>query len=386
MENDVKIFEAIDSKEPAMISFLEKLVNIDSAKDNLEGIHQVASHIKDKLTEIGFDEVKLIETPNAPTHVFGHKKAKDPNAKKVMIMGHMDTVFPKGTTAQRPFTIKERKAFGPGVLDMKSGITIGLFTMESLLENGWQDKDVTVFFCGDEENAHPTTNAAELFMEFAKDKDAIFNMESGRPDGGVIIGRKGTAKPTFRIKGIGAHAGNEPEKGASAILEAAHKIIEIHKLTNMEKGTTFNVGTIKGGVVFNAVPDNATFEVDIRALTLAEMDQAIESLKKVAEKTYIPGTETTIEDAEAAFPPMETTEKVKSLFALVQEQGKKLDIDINGFVVGGGSDAAWTVKAGAATVCSMGCRGGLNHSIDEYILLDGLTERAKLLALCIDAV
>jgi Acetylornithine deacetylase/Succinyl-diaminopimelate desuccinylase and related deacylases len=386
MFNEAKVFKAIEEKEPQMIAFLERLVNIESAIDSPEGIHEVATIVRDKLASLGFDEAKLIETPNAPTHVFGHKAAKDPNAKKIMIMGHMDTVFPKGTVAQRPFTIKDRTAYGPGVLDMKSGITLSLFALEALFEDGWQEKDITVFFCGDEETAHPMTNAADLFMEFAKDKDAVFNMESGRPDGGVIIGRKGTAKPTFKIKGIGAHAGNEPEKGASAILEAAHKIIEIQNLTDMEKGTTFNVGTIKGGVVFNAVPDNATFEVDIRALTIPDMEQALKDLKAISEKTYIAGTETVVEGLVASYPPMETTDKVKELFALIQEQGRKLGIEIEGFVVGGGSDAAWTVKAGAATVCSMGSRGGLNHSVDEFILLDGFVERAKLLALCADAV
>ena len=383
--NTEQIFKSIDSKEPAMLKFLETLVNIDSAKDSLEGIHQVAEHIKAKLVELGFD-AKLVETPGAATHVFGHKAAKDPNAKKVMIMGHMDTVFPKGTVAARPFTIKERKAFGPGVLDMKSGITVGLFALEAMYEDGWQDKDITVFFCGDEETAHPFTNAGDLFEETAKGKDAVFNMESGRPDGGVIIGRKGTANPIMNIKGIGAHAGNEPEKGASAILEAAHKIIDIHNLTDLASGTTFNVGTIKGGVVFNAVPDNASLSIDIRATTLAEMEKALDNLQKIADKTYIQGTETTLEKMRPAFPPMETTEQVKSLFALVQEQGRKLGIEIEGFVVGGGSDASHTVKVGAPTVCSMGSRGGLNHSVDENILLDGMIERVKLLALCIEAV
>lgn len=103
MENDVKIFEAIDSKEPAMISFLEKLVNIDSGKDNLEGIHQVASHIKDKLTEIGFDEVKLIETPNAPTHVFGHKKSKRSQCKKSNDHGTYGHSVPKRNCSSTSF-------------------------------------------------------------------------------------------------------------------------------------------------------------------------------------------------------------------------------------------------------------------------------------------
>lgn len=386
MKNMETVLKNLETKTPDMISFLEKLVNIDSGKDHLAGIHEIAEQIKKKLEDLHFEDVRLIETPNAPTHVYGHKSAKTPNPKKIMIMGHMDTVFPIGTAAKRPFTIRDGHAYGPGVLDMKGGITIGLFALEALFENGFEDKDVTVFFCGDEETAHPHTNAAEQFMEFAQGKDAVFNMESGRPDGTVIIGRKGTAQPIVNIKGIGAHAGNEPEKGASAILEASHKVIDIHQLTDMKKGVTFNVGTIKGGVAGNAVPDFATFEVDIRALTIPDMEQALKDLQKVSEKTYIPNTETTIEGLVAAYPPMETTEKVQKLFELVHEQGKKLGIDVQGVVSGGGSDASWTVKAGAATICAMGPRGGLNHSVDEYIVLEGMTERAKLLALCIDAV
>lgn len=379
-----KALDSIAAKQQPMLDFLAKLVNIDSGIDNPAGIDQVAHIVGDKLAQLGFD-VQYLTYPDACTHVLAHKAGK--TAKNILIMGHMDTVFPKGTAAARPFTIKDGHLYGPGVLDMKGGITAALFALEAMYEDGWQDKNITVFFCGDEETGHPKTNAIEVFEQQAKGKDAVFNMESGRPDGGVVIGRKGVIIPELSIKGKSAHAGNEPEKGASAVLELAHKTVDLHNLNNKETGTTVNVGIVKGGVAQNVVPAEAYAKIDIRFTKVAEAENAVKALREIAAKTYVPGTETTLTNDNIVFMPMETTDAVKKLFSLVQEQGKKLGIpEIQGFVMGGGSDAAWTTRVGAPTVCSMGPRGGLNHSDREYVVIDGLIERSKLLALCIDAV
>ena len=379
-----EVLQAITEKEKTMLDFLEKLVNIDSGVDNPAGIDQVARIVGNKLTMLGFS-VEYLEYPGACTHVLAHKAGTGP--KQVMLMGHMDTVFPKGTAKLRPFTMKDGKLYGPGVLDMKGGITAALFTLEAMYEQGIDDKNMTVFFCGDEETGHRNSNAAELFEREALGKTAVFNMESGRPDGSVVIGRKGSMVPELLVQGRAAHAGNEPEKGASAILELAHKTIDLHALTNQETGTTVNVGLIKGGVAPNVVPDEAWAKVDIRFTKLAEAEKVIESVRKIAAKTYVRGTKTTLSHDQVIFLPMETTLEGRKLFELVQQQGKILGIsEIKGAVVGGGSDAAWTTKAGAPTVCAMGPRGGLNHSADEYVVLEGLIERAKLLALCIAAV
>jgi len=379
-----KILNDIAAKESEMLAFLERLVNIDSGIDNPEGIDQVAKIVGNKLSQLGF-EVEYLEYPGACTHVLARKRGT--GNKSVMIMGHMDTVFPKGTAAARPFTIKDGRAYGPGVLDMKGGITAALFALEAMYENGWNEKNITVFFCGDEETGHPKTNAAELFYREAKGKDAVFNMESGRPDGGIVVGRKGAIIPKLTVKGVSAHAGLEPEKGASAILELAHKTIALHNLTNYETGTTINVGIVKGGVAQNVVPDHAEAVVDVRFTKVEEAEKVLAAIRAIAEEVVVPNTKTILTDDRIVFMPMETTEGVKKLHALVQEQGRKLGIpEIKGFFVGGGSDAAWTVQAGAPTVCSMGPRGGLNHSDREYIELDGLIERSKLLALCVDAV
>lgn len=156
---------------------------------------------------------------------------------------------------------------------MKAGIAISLYTVKALLDNGWDDTDLTLFFCGDEEPAHPLTDAVEWFKKEGLGKDAVFNMEPGRADGSVVIGRKGVIRPVLTVKGIAAHAGNEPEKGASAVLELCHKTIALHALTDLEVGTTYNVGVFNGGSLANIVADRAEARVDIRFKTAEEAEK-----------------------------------------------------------------------------------------------------------------
>lgn len=379
-----KVLKAIEAKQDKMLAFLEELVQIDSGIDNPEGIAAVARVVGRKLREIGFD-VEYLDYPDACTHLLA-KKQGPAGAKEVMIIGHMDTLFPKGTAAARPFTIKDGKAYGPGVLDMKGGIAIAVFALEALYEAGWGDKNITIFFAGDEETAHPKTNAAELFEQHARGKDAVFNMETSSAGRTVLVGRKGNTHPEIVVKGIAAHAGADLQKGASAIVELAHKIIAVNALTDFDRGLTFNVGIVKGGTVANAVADLASARVDMRYLTAADGEYGLAKLREIAAHTFIPGTTTEITNLKEKFTPMEVTEGNLRLYETVRTQGEKLGLEIGKIVGGGSSDAGWTVRAGAPTLCAMGALGALNHSDREYIIVDGLAERAKLLALSIDAV
>jgi len=378
-----KILKSIEVREQEMIGFLEQIVNIDSGEDNPEGNSQVAEIIGNALNKMGF-AVEYLHFPDICTHVKAYKKGT--GAKHVMIIGHLDTLFPKGTASKRSFTIKDDKAYGPGVLDMKGGITIALFALQALYDNDWNDKDITVFFCGDEEIAHPKTNAPELFELEARGKDAVFNMETASAGDAVLIGRKGNLCVEMMVTGISVHAGADMEKGANAILELAYKAIEVGKLTDFNRGLTFNVGTISGGIISNAVPDKATIKIDIRYLTEFDRVKAIESLNEIAASVYIPGTKTEIVNIEERFTPMEVTEDNKKLFEIVREQGEKIGLNIEAKVGGGSSDAGWTVRAGAPSLCAMGAMGEFNHTSREYIFVDSLVKRAKLLALSIDAV
>lgn len=376
-----KILEQIKKSEAPMLDILGKMVNIDSGYDALEGIDEIAHMVGDFLVPYGFD-VQYIETPNAPTHVLA--KRPRPGKKKVMLMGHMDTVFGKGTAAERPFKVEDGKAYGPGVMDMKAGIAISLYTVKALLENGWEDTDLTLFFCGDEEPAHPDTDAVEWFKKEGLGKDAVFNMEPGRADGSVVIGRKGVIRPVLTIKGIAAHAGNDPEKGASAILELCHKTIALHALTDLEIGTTYNVGVFNGGTLANIVPDHAQARVDIRFKTVAEAERAIKNVEAVAAKTYVPNTTTIVTENKIEFMPLETTDGVQKLYNHLAKQAEKLGLPVPGALyVGGSADSAWTAIVGAPTLCGMGPQAVGPHTNNEYLFVASMTDRAQLLAMSI---
>ena len=238
----------------------------------------------------------------------GSGRAKQP----VLFMGHMDTVFSKGTVAKRPFTIKEDKAYGPGVLDMKGGIVAALFAIKALNSAGYDKRPLKMILAGDEEVAHVNSNAADVFMTEAKGAAAAFNCETGFVDDAIVVGRKGTAVFELEVKGVAVHAGNEPENGRSAILEIAHKVIDIQNLTNWETGTTFNVGVIQGGTVPNAVPGYAKIIVDIRYLDPASLPGIRAQIEAVAAKTYVQGTSTTVTQV-PGIAPMKTTEGVEQI-------------------------------------------------------------------------
>jgi len=375
----------IESRTTDTISLLEKLVNIDSGSDNPDGIREVANIIGNKLDALGFD-VEYITDPGLSTHVLAHKKGK--SNKSIMIIGHMDTVFSRGTAAKRPFKIIEEKAYGPGVLDMKGGLVIALSALQALSENNWKEHNITVLFCGDEEVGHHNDKASKLFMEKAKDKDAVFNMETGSDNGAVVVGRKGAIYPEIIVTGKSTHAGKDPQKGASAVLELANMTVDLHASTDYEAGITYNVGVIEGGTVPNAVAGSAKAKLDIRVVSIDQIELALNRLNQIATTQYVPGTSTCITNNHVRFMPMEKTAANMELFELVRTQGKRLAIvpDIEPITVGGGSDSCWTVMAGAPTVCAMGARGELNHGEHEYIHLFSLNERAKLLACSIMAL
>jgi glutamate carboxypeptidase len=379
-----ELFEKIDVLHDEMVAFLGKLVNIDSGIDQPDGIKKVSEIIGDKLLEIGFT-VEYLNYPGKTTHVMARKKGT--GSKNVMIIGHTDTVFPKGTAAERPFTIKDGKAYGPGVLDMKSGITIALFALQALREQRWNEKNITIFFSGDEEMGHPFSDAKDLYMKEAKDKDAVFNMETGSDSGTVVVGRRGLVWPEITVTGKAAHSGKDPEKGASATLELAYKIIDLYKHNNAETGIAYNAGIISGGITANGIAGEAKAVGDFRFRKWEQYEQIKTILDEVVRKVYVPNTETTYTiDEKRSWVPMEMTDANLSLYEIVRKQGEKLGIQVEKIYVGASSDSCWTSFAGAPTICAMGARGELNHSEREYMHLYSLTERAKLLALSIQAV
>lgn len=376
-----KILEQLRNSEAEMLQFLEKLVNIDSGADALDGISQVARTIGAFLAPLGFD-VQYLETPDAPVQLLARRARA--GKKQVLFSGHMDTVFNKGAAAARPFKVEGGRAYGPGVLDMKGGLVMALQVIKAMVASGWEETDMTVLLCGDEEMSHPFTDAVNQFKKAGAGKDAVFNLEFGRVDGSVVTGRKGTTRPTLVVEGIAAHAGNEPEKGASAILELAQKTVAIHALNNFAVGTTYNVGVVSGGTMANIVADKAVGEVDVRFKTIAEAEKSIADVQRIVETNYVPHTKTTVTGNVIKFMPFETTLGVQRLYEHYASQAEKLGLAKPGQqYVGGASDAAWPAMTGAPTLCGVGPCGAGAHSDSEYIEIATLTQRGLLLASCI---
>ena len=386
-EMEQKFVEKVDTYYDDMVETLKSMVNIDSGEDNPEGIEQVAHIIGDFLKNIHF-QVEYLEYPGICTHVKATRRSANPDAKEVMIIGHMDTVFPKGTAADRPFTIEGEKAYGPGVLDMKSGITIALYALKAMDELDLYHNHVTVMFAGDEEPGHPRTDAKALFKAEAKNKNAVFNMETGADNGSVVVGRKAIFYPIIDVEGIAAHSGKDPQKGASAILELMKKIEDCYAFAAADDDITFNCGIIKGGIVANGIPAHAQMQGDFRWSKVESGPKIIEAMKEICAKKYDPRTTTTyVMDPNRGFTfPLEPDEKVMKLFDVVHAQGEKIGVDIQPIRVGAGADSNATYEAGAPSVCAMGGRGELNHSAQEYLWLYSLTERAKILGLSVMAV
>lgn len=375
-----KAFQYVDAHREEMLSLWKELVSMESGSRNKPGIDAVAERIRQVLAEEGA-EARIVQMEQAGNTLVGELGAGR-EKPGILFLGHMDTVFAEGTVAARPFTIKDGIAYGPGVLDMKGGIVAALYALKALTAAGYNVRPLKIILAGDEEVGHIHSNAAELIMAEAQGAAAAFNCETGFTDNAIVVGRKGTAAFELEVKGVAVHAGNEPENGRSAILEMAHKVIDIQKLTNWENGTTFNVGVMHGGTVRNAVPGWAKIEVDVRYLDPAVLPDIRRQMQEIADKSYVQGTTTTVTEI-PSIAPMKTTEGVEALFAVVKKTYEEMNLGTPyAKVVGGGSDSAYSVLAGVPTVCAMGVKGGRNHSPEEFAVVETLFERAKLLTAC----
>lgn len=378
-----KIAAYVDAHREEIIAMWQDLVNTESGSSNKAGVDAVANKVKAQLEEAGA-EVKLMEHPEAGNGIV----AMLPGGNKApfLFLGHMDTVFNEpGETIRRPFTIDENgKVTGPGVLDMKGGVTIAVWVGKALKACGWNDRPIKFVFSGDEEVGHYKSTNAEEITEESKGCVACFDCETSYDDNSTVSGRKGQIRFQVGIKGIASHAGNDPKRGRSAILEAAHKVFDLQELTDWDLGITFNVGTIKGGTIFNAVPGYCELDVDVRYQNPEHLPMIEKNVQEVCGKTYVDGTTTEIMNYRVGCPPFPVTPEGLKLFDILNETSQELGYGaLTHKYVGGFSDAAYSTKAGVPTMCSVGVKGGFNHSPEEYCWKESIFERIKLLAACV---
>lgn len=372
MKEDV--FAYIDDHKAQMMDLWQDLVNQDSPASYREGVDLVAKRVFKELEEAGASTRWDEEGKALIAEIPGDSRAP------VLLLGHIDTVFPVGEAARRPFTVEGSRVTGPGALDMKGGVAVMLSALKALHSAGFSGRPLKVILVSDEEIAHNGSKATVMLQREARGCAACFNCETGYEDNSLVIGRKGGVVFKAAVHGIAAHAGNNPRQGRSAIWEMAKKIDDIQNMTDRDKGITFNVGTIKGGTVSNAIPDYCEVEGDIRFQDPDISPLVKEELLKVLNHTYMEGTKTELLLYHEGMLPMKMTEENRKLFEFVKKTGEENGIPVSeGKLVGGGSDSGYVVYAGVPTVCAMGVKGRFNHTRDEYALKDSLFERAKLL-------
>ena len=342
-----------------------------------EGVYRVGAVLKDELESAG------VETAVIPMERFGNLLTgvwnKEAAGQPIVLIGHMDTVFAKGTLEKNPFRIDENgNAHGPGVLDMKAGLVIVVYVLKALHEYGYGKRPIRVVFAGDEENGHRQTNAESEIRKLCAGCAAAFNFETGFIDDGLVVGRKGSCRVTLTVHGVAAHAGNDPQRGRNAILEMAHKIIEIQKLHDFEHGLFVNVGVIQGGTVANAVAASCEVGIDIRYDSFERLEETLQAIKKIAETRTVPDTTADVTWTKPS-TVMPVSEKNLELFRHVQKTADMIGYGkLQTKKVGGWSDSCLAAAEGVPVVCAMGVKGANNHSMEEYAVAETLFSRAKL--------
>ncbi|MCM3442292.1 M20 family metallopeptidase [Metabacillus halosaccharovorans] len=358
-----------------MLNFIEKLVNIDSGSYNKKGVDQIGEILRNCYENLGF-HVKVIPQKEYGNHlVIEHKESINPS---IVILAHMDTVFPKGTVLERAFRIEGQRAYGPGVIDMKSSHAAVLFAIKALInERDEAYKHIKIILNSEEEIGSPTSKS--LIEKEAKNTKYALVMEPARKDGSLVSARRGKGNYTLIVEGKAAHSGIEPEKGRSAIEELAHKIIQLHELSDHENGISVNVGLIEGGSSANTVSDHAEAQIDVRMKEIDQVELIEEKLEEICSTTEVAGTKIVLE-GEMNRPPMEKNKKTRALLRLIQAVGDEIGIEIEDTATGGGSDASFTSSLGIATIDGLGPIGGNAHSDKEYLEIPSLVERTHLLA------
>src|SRR3954453_8235851 len=377
-----KILYWLGTQREAMLALLQTLVNTDSGSYDKAGVDAAGRHIRTFLDEHGIaTEVMSDQTfGDAISATVGQDAPPFAN-RPILLMGHRDTVFPKGEPTRRPFKIEGDRAYGPGVADMKSGLVINCFILAAIKKFGGAPAPVTALFTGDEEIGSPFSRP--VIEQHARAARVCFNSEPGRALGAAVTGRKGCLFIRFEITGKAAHSGVNFEMGISAINELAHKTLALHALSDPPKGITLNVGLISGGQTVNTVAPWAKGEVDLRFITPVQRDTTLAKVEEIMAKSHVPGTSANIEII-GEFVPLVETADGKALYEHYAAGLKELGItETAALFTGGCADSGFASAAGTPTICAVGPVGGRAHSPEEYMEIDTFVPRAQALALAV---
>lgn len=363
-----------ESRQDALLQTIREFVEIESPSDNKVATDRMGAILAERFAALGghphlhraeeYGDNLQIDFPGAG------------NGKPVLLIGHFDTVYPMGTLAAMPCRVDNGRLHGPGVLDMKAGIALMLFAIEALQTwEGLLPRPVTVFLVTDEEVG--SYSSRKITEDLARKSAGVLVLEPAAGRGAVKTARKGVGEYTLTVAGIASHAGLDPGKGHSAILELARQIGVISKLNDLKSGVSVNPGVIRGGTRTNVVAAEAVAEIDVRiksAKQAAGLDRKLRALKPFDKRCKL-----SMEGGINRLP-MERNAGVIGLYKKAQAIAKEIDWKLEEAAVGGGSDGNFTAALGIPTLDGLGAVGEGAHAIHEHIIISELPRRALLLA------
>jgi glutamate carboxypeptidase len=369
------VSDFLTASHAAFLSDLATLVNVDCGTHNKAGVDYVGEWISARCAAWDW-EVERFPLPEYGDCLVA--RLLGDGAGHILLMGHMDTVYPDGTAVARPMRFEGPKIIGPGICDMKGGLLVGMYALRALQAANFRDfAEIAFFFNSDEEIGSP--GSRPIYQPIARGRDSALVLESARANGDIVSARKGSGEFNLRVTGKAAHAGVEPEKGANAVVELAHQIIALQELNELTPGATVNPGVIGGGTVSNVIPAEAWVSLDIRATDPDGAEAIIQALTSLSARTTLPGTRAEITGT-FSYPPMARTPAVLLLAELARDSARELGFEINDVATGGASDANVLASLGVPVLDGLGPIGGLDHSPDEYIEADSFAPRAALVA------
>jgi glutamate carboxypeptidase len=375
------LLKHIEPRLDEYVGALRAMVDVDCGSFTPDGVNAIADLCEERFRAGGWRVERHRHAPEAGGGrlgdiVVGHLAGE--GGARLLLIGHMDTVFPEGTAAERPFHVDGDRATGPGAIDMKSGLLAGFFAVEALQQAGFGEFGRISYVCNpDEEIGSPFSKP--LIRELARESDVCFVLEGGRENGNIVSARKGIADVMIEIRGRAAHAGVNPDRGRSAIVEAAHKVLALQELNGRWPGVTVNAGVIEGGTRSNVVAERCSLRVEVRSPEERSFGEAVAEVTGIGEAGTVPDVTSAVNVLEA-HRPMQKTEATARLVELAQETARELGFEIADQATGGASDANTTAAEGVPTLDGLGPVGGDPHGPDEWLDLTSVVPRTAMLA------
>jgi glutamate carboxypeptidase len=359
-----------------LVDLIRNLVEAESPSTHPESHDRVRSILASHLHALKFKVVPLGGRISG-RHIYARPENKRKGAASQLVVGHYDTVWPLGTVAERPFSVSGNVVRGPGVFDMKGGLAQIIFALKAIQELQLEPELTPVLLINSDEEIG-SRESTRFIRSLARHADRAFVLEPAMGESGIVkTTRKGVGRFTITVHGKAAHAGLDPDSGASAILELSHIIQRLFALNDMDKGVTINVGTINGGIHPNIIAPHSQAVVDVRVPTIDEGDRIVKEIHSIEPST--PGVQLKI-DGRIGRPSMEETPRNLALWRIAQDLGRNLGLELRHGCAGGGSDGNTTSQY-TATLDGLGPVGDGAHADHEFLYIDKTIERTALLAL-----